>query len=123
VDSGEITLDTFETSVQRWGEIKMELDMPAQLIIGGLLSGAAGLFFYLLLEQRRQRRAISALLRLVEERICDLRKADMQMLGLIDTLNSGTRTAFARTGRDIGMLARELGMLEVIDDLRKDRMN
>jgi hypothetical protein len=101
----------------------MELDIPAQLIIGGLLSGASGVICHLLLEQRRQRRAIAALLRLVEERTRDLRKADAQILGLIDTLNSGTRTAFARTGRDIGMLARELGMLEVIDDLRKDRMN
>ena len=93
----------------------MELDIPAQLIAGGFLASISGMLVLAVLELSRMKRRVNRL-------ELDLREADMKLLSLIDTLNTQTRSAFARTGQDIGILAREIGVLEVVDR-SKERMN
>ena len=93
----------------------MELDIPAQLIAGGFLASISGRLVLAVLELSRMKRRVNRL-------ELDLREADMKLLSLIDTLNTQTRSAFARTGQDIGILAREIGVLEVVDR-SKERMN
>jgi hypothetical protein len=61
-------------------------------------------------------RRLSRQYRELKDRTLDLIKFDHSQFELIASLREGTRAGFAQVGRDIGVLAREAGLLEEVVD-------